>query len=91
MEQFFTKDYTGAPFELFGTAHLAALGLILLIALSFIPARRLWDENAKRRFRLAMSIWLVIWEIGWQAWSIYYGTFTMQTNLPLHIAVFSCG
>ncbi len=85
MEQFFTKDYTGAPFELFGTAHLAALGLILLIALSFIPARRLWDENAKRRFRLAMSIWLVVWEIGWHAWSIHYRTFTMQTNLPLHL------
>jgi len=85
MEQFFTKDYTGAPFEMFGPAHLIAIGVIVLIGLSFIPARRLWDENAKRRFRYAMAIWLFIWEIAWHAWGIYYGTFSIQTNLPLHL------
>jgi len=63
MEQFFAKDYTGAPFELFGKAHLAALGLIIIVALSFIPARRLWGEAAKRRFRYAMAVWMLIWEI----------------------------
>ena len=51
MEQFFIKDYHGAPFTLFDSAHLAALGLIALIGLSFIFARKLWDEKAKRTFR----------------------------------------
>jgi hypothetical integral membrane protein (TIGR02206 family) len=85
MEQFFAKDYTGASFELFGPAHLAALGVIVLIALSFVSARQLWTENFKRRFRQAMIIWLVVWELAWHAWSIYYGTFAIQTNLPLHL------
>ena len=44
MEQFFTKDYTGAPFDLFGPAHLAILGTIALIGISFIFARKLWGE-----------------------------------------------
>ena len=85
MEPFFTKDYTGAPFELFGPAHLAALGLIVLVALSFLVARRIWDDNAKRRFRIGMAVWLAVWELSWHAWSLYYGTFSIQTNLPLHL------
>jgi len=85
MEQFFIKDYIGTPFELFGTAHLTVLGVITLIAISFIAAKKLWDEKAKLRFRYVMALWLLVWELAWHAWSIYYGTFTIQTNLPLHL------
>lgn len=85
MEQFFAKDYTGAPFELFGTAHLAALGVIILIGLSFIFARKLWSEQTKRIFRYGLALWIAFWELGWHAWSIYCGTWTIQTNLPLHL------
>jgi hypothetical integral membrane protein (TIGR02206 family) len=85
MEQFFTKDYTGAPFQLFGPMHLAILGIIALIGFSFIFARKLWSEQTKVTFRYGLAIWLVVWELGWHIWSIYYGLWTIQTNLPLHL------
>ncbi len=40
MAAFWAKDYSGAPFQLFGPAHLAALALILLLNLAFIVLRR---------------------------------------------------
>ena len=74
MEQYFTKDYTGAPFELFGPGHLAALGIVVLLGFSFVLARKLWSEQTKVAFRYALAIWLAVWELSWHAWSIYYGT-----------------
>ncbi len=85
MEQFFTKDYTGAPFELFGSGHLAALGIVVLLGFSFVLARKLWNEQTKVTFRYGLAVWLTVWELSWHAWSIYYGTWTIQTNLPLHL------
>lgn len=85
MEQFFAKDYTGAPFQLFSPAHLSVLALIVLIGFSFVFARNLWSERTKQAFRYGLAAWLVVWELGWHIWSIYYGIWTIQTNLPLHI------
>lgn len=85
MEQYFIKDYTGAPFALFNSAHLAALGLIALIALSFSFARKLWAENARLRFRYFLAGWLFVWEVSWHAWNLYYGTWNIQTMLPFHL------
>jgi len=85
MEQYFTKDYTGAPFMLFDSKHLAALGLIALIGLSFIFARKLWDEKAKRAFRYFLAGWLVFWEISWHILNLVWGTWTIQTMLPFHL------
>jgi len=85
MGQYFAKDYTGAPFELFGTAHLAVLAFIVLVAVSFVYARRLWDETARTRFRFGLAAWLVFWELGWHLWSLYWRTWNIQNNLPLHL------
>ena len=85
MEQYFTKDYIGSPFELFGPGHLAALGIVVLLGFSFVLARKLWNEQTKVTFRYVLAIWLAVWELSWHAWSIYYGIWTIQTNLPLHL------
>jgi hypothetical integral membrane protein (TIGR02206 family) len=85
MGQFFSFDYKGAPFELFGPAHLTALAVIALIGLSFIFARKLWGENTKRNFRYFLAVWLFVWESSWHIWNIFGGTWTVQTMLPLHL------
>ena len=36
MNDFFAKDYRGAPFVLFGAAHLIALGVVLLITILIV-------------------------------------------------------
>ena len=85
MDQYFTKDYTGAPFVLFGAPHLISMALITAVCLSMLYFRNVWDENARRRFRYGLAIFLVIAELSWHIWSIYYGTWTIQTNLPFHL------
>lgn len=85
MGQFFAKDYRGAPFELFGPAHLSVLGFIILSALSLLLARKLWDEKARTRFRYGLAIWLVIWESSWHIWNIYWGTWNIREHLPFHL------
>ena len=85
MGEYFTPDYTGAPFVLFNAPHLAALGVIFLIALSFVFARKLWNENTRRNFRYFLAGWLVVWELSWHVWNLAYGTWTIQTMLPLHL------
>jgi len=85
MEQFFTKDYTGAPFVLFDSGHLISMALIAAICFSMLYFRNVWDERSRRNFRYGLAVFLTIAELSWQAWSVYYGTWTIQTNLPFHL------
>jgi hypothetical integral membrane protein (TIGR02206 family) len=36
-------------------------------------------------FRWLLAVWLVLNELAFHAWNIYYGFWTIQTHLPLHI------
>jgi hypothetical integral membrane protein (TIGR02206 family) len=85
MEQYFARDYSGGPFVLFDSAHLSALILIAVIAVSFFFARKLWSESTRRTFRYFMAGWLFVWELSWHLWNLYWGTWTIQTMLPLHL------
>ena len=40
MIQYFVKDYQGAPFELFDTAHLIALAVLVLINILVVVLRK---------------------------------------------------
>lgn len=85
MSLYFSKDYSGGPFQLFGPGHLTILGLIALLAVSLPLFRERWDETARTRFRIGLVIWLVTWELSWHIWSVYAGVWTIQYNLPLHL------
>ncbi len=85
MEQFFTSDYTGAPFELFGPAHLAFLALVVLAYVLLYIFRDRFSPRQRTFFRWFLAIWLVVNELAFHAWNIYYGLWSIQTHLPLHI------
>ena len=85
MEQFFTKDYHGAPFVLFGPAHLASLAVVLLFNLSFILVRRSPSQKLRQVFRLGMAVWLLVNELSWHVWNWAIGEWTVQTMLPLQL------
>jgi hypothetical integral membrane protein (TIGR02206 family) len=88
MIEYFAKDYSGDPFQLFGTGHLIALGIILLINLSFIYVRQ-QSQVFKDRVRYAILAALVISEGSWHIWNLAIGEWTIQTHLPFHLcAVF---
>ena len=85
MEQYFTKDYLGEPFELFGTAHLVALACVALVNLLIIFRRHTFTDRSRRIFRYSLAATLVVVETSWHLWNYFTGQWTIQTMLPLHL------
>ena len=85
MGQFFAKEYTGEPFQLFSTGHLIAIAVIILVNLSFIWLRKSKDQKLKDRVRYTITALLIISEGSWHIWNIAIGEWTIQTHLPLHL------
>lgn len=85
MTQFFAKDYTGGAFELFGSAHLVALALVLFINLVIVASRKSFTDLGKKRFRFGLAALLVINELAFHLWNYSIGQWTIQTMLPLHL------
>ena len=84
MDQFFAGNYPGPAFEFLGTAHLAALAVLVLLNLLLLTFRKA-DEATKQRVRWIMA--LVLWgnEIAWHTWNAAVGKWTLQTMLPLQV------
>jgi hypothetical integral membrane protein (TIGR02206 family) len=85
MGQFFAKDYTGAPFELFGPAHLIALAIVLLANLVLPYLRDHSTPRLRTRFRYTLAVILLVNESLWHIWNYTTGHWTIQTMLPLHL------
>ena len=85
MGAYFARDYSGAAFELYGTGHLIALTIITIFCFSFLYFRSIWGEKEKKIFRYAVAVFLIVDELSWHAWAAYWGIWTAQTMLPLHI------
>lgn len=84
MEQFFAADYKGPAFELFGTAHIGALLVVVVLNLFLIRYRNSTDLT-KGTLRWIMALVLLANEIGWHYWTYSVGRWTIQTMLPLHL------
>jgi hypothetical integral membrane protein (TIGR02206 family) len=85
MGQYFQRDYTGGPFELYGTGHLIALILIALACLSLIFFRNIRGERGRGTVRYILATLLVVDELSVHIWSAYWGIWNIQTMLPLHL------
>jgi hypothetical integral membrane protein (TIGR02206 family) len=92
MEQFFTWDYHGPPFDLFGLAHLGGLLALLVLNLLLACAKTASDRTPSTSLRtgrglLRWALALVLWtnESAWHIWWIANGQWTVQTMLPLQI------
>ncbi|HTX92569.1 MAG TPA: TIGR02206 family membrane protein [Anaerolineales bacterium] len=84
MSQYFAYDYTGNPFVLFGVWHITALLIIVLINFAMLGFRKS-SEKTRRAVRWTMAIVLWLNEASWHIWNIYWGHWSVQTMLPLHV------
>lgn len=82
---YFSRDYPGAPFELFGVAHLFALALVLLANVSLLLLRRSESTAWRNGVRYGLAVVLVLNELAWHLWNWATGQWTIQTMLPLHL------
>jgi hypothetical integral membrane protein (TIGR02206 family) len=85
MGQFFARDYTGAPFELFGPAHLAFLAFLVFAYILLYAFRDKFSDRQKIFLRWFLAVWMVANELAYHAWHIYYGIWSIRYQLPLHI------
>ncbi len=85
MPQFFAKDFQGAPFELFGTAHLIALLVVLIVNVLVFLGRKRFSPRGKQVFRFGVAGLLVLNEVAWHLWNYSTGQWTIQTMLPFHL------
>ncbi len=84
MTDFFAANYTGHAFELFGSAHLAVLGALLLLNLLLLGFKKSSD-GTKGTIRWLLALILLINEAAWHYWNYINGKWTIQTMLPLHL------
>jgi hypothetical integral membrane protein (TIGR02206 family) len=81
---YFSLAYHGTPFHLLSSAHLTALGFLVILNLLLMRLRGA-DEHIRDRVRwvLAGTLWLT--EISWHVWNIAVGTWTIRSMLPLNL------
>jgi hypothetical integral membrane protein (TIGR02206 family) len=84
MPDFFAANYPGLAFEMFGTTHWTALGALVLLNLFLIRFRNAGD-GTKSAIRWILALILLVNEIAWHYWNYVFGTWTIQTMLPLHL------
>ena len=85
MDNFFAGlEYTGAPFELFGTPHLIGLAIVLLANVSLVFLRKASDRT-KTAFRYILAAVLILNELAWHLWNWQTGQWTVQKLLPFHL------
>jgi len=85
LAHYVARDYTGAPFRLFSPSHKVALGIEVLLNLSFLPLRRVHNPRLWRAVRYSMASALLINEAAYHLWNWRTGQWTIQKMLPLHL------
>src|SRR5487761_2638049 len=80
----FSVEWSGAPFVLLSTPHLAALAAIVALNV-WLSRFRHSSDRVKRRIRY--GIVAVLWtnEVVWHTWMMRLGTWNLQHALPLEL------
>jgi hypothetical integral membrane protein (TIGR02206 family) len=84
MLQYFAYDYHGAPFVLFGSGHLIAIAILILLNFAMLGFRRS-TEKTRRIVRVTMAVILWVNEWAYSIWIIYWGHWNVRTMLPLQL------
>ena len=84
MTDLFAANYQGPAFELFGTAHFAALGALVILNLFLLSSKNASD-GTKSAIRWMLALILLVNEVAWHYWNYVFGKWTIQTMLPLHL------
>ena len=86
MEYFFsTSANPEHPFVLFGLSHFLLFVWVFLFGWVVVRAGMRADEKRRNQLRWFLVILFLIWEVEWQAWHLITDTWTLQSNLPLHL------
>lgn len=85
MQDYFSRDWTGSAFVLFGPAHLGALAVAIALNLLLVRRFRGAPQPTRRRMRWILVAAMWTHEIVWHLWNVATGQWTLRTMLPLHL------
>ena len=85
LSDYWAKEYTGQPFQLFGLAHLVVLLGVAALNVSWLWLGPLLSDEARTALRLTMAAVLLLNESIYHLWNRRTGQWTAQTMLPLHL------
>nr|NIV09906.1 TIGR02206 family membrane protein [Fodinibius sp.] len=85
IREFFSYDYSGEPFILFGTPHIFALIIIVFANLAILYLSRRKKDKILEWVRYSLVVILLVNEALWHYWNYTTGQWSIQTMLPLHI------
>ena len=86
MHDFFAGlEYGGRPFQLFGTPHLTAFGIIVLLNIALIVVRQTTSETLRLWIRYGLVLVLLVNETLYHVWRAATHQWTIQEMLPLHV------
>ncbi len=85
MADYFSLNYTGTPFRLFGVTHLMTLLLITAGGCAIYFANRLYGRRFSEPFRYGLALLITLNEIGWHYWNAVNGLWTIRGMLPFHL------
>ena len=89
MKDFFSAT-VGIPFEAFGVYHLMILGLtILAVALIYLFRKRLASWKYEQRFRHALGLLGIFWEVSLHIWQLANGIWTYADSAPVALCFIS--
>jgi hypothetical integral membrane protein (TIGR02206 family) len=83
MAEFFSRDYSGGAFVLFGPAHLLGLGLVGAVCLGIWLLRERFSNRAQQITRWVLLALIYVCEGSWHVWMLAIGAWTIQGMLPL--------
>jgi hypothetical integral membrane protein (TIGR02206 family) len=83
ISDFFTRDYSGGSFVLFGRDHLISLAIVAVICLAIYRFRHKWNKPSKTATRWGLLAIIYLCEGSWQIWMWAIGSWTIQGMLPL--------
>lgn len=86
MDDYFSREYTGAPFSVFSAAHLAALAVVVGSCLLLGFALRFWRSSAFREgVRWGLAAFALLNVLVWYVWEWHVGLSSWAYSLPLQI------
>lgn len=86
MRDWFVFDNSVEPFQLFSMSHVIAIAVIVLINLAIYWRRKsLAAPHVNRIMRYGLAVALIAQEVSLHIWSIYDGSWSIATRLPLHL------
>lgn len=83
MAEYFSKDYHGGDFVLFGATHLISLGLVAAVCLVIWLLRHRFTPNTRRAMRWGLFALIYLNEGSWHVWKLATGDWNANAMLPL--------